>query len=224
MNDRWTHRLSEYLDGELPRVERDALDAHLAECDDCTRTLRELRHVVARAAAATPRPPANDLWGSIASQIGRTSPPRAARPRHVPWRVSFTLPQLVAASLALAVVSGGAVWVGQHGGRATSIPSLSATNSHEEPEAAAVMTDGQYTRAIADLDRRLQDGRWSLDPSTIDIVEQNVALIDRAVQQARHALDEDPADIYLNNQLTDLKQQKLSVLRQVTAAMATTRQ
>ena len=221
MTDRWTPRLSEYIDGELTAGERHAADAHLAECGDCRRTLAELRTVVARAAAATPRPPGTDLWDGIAEQIGR---PQAfdTPPRSAPWRVSFTLPQLVAASLALMVVSGGAVWIGQHGGRATSIPSLGATNSREEPAAhttAAVMTDGQYSRAIADLEQTLQNGRSSFDPSTIGVVDQNVAVIDRAIEQARQALGQEPANIYLNNHLTDLKQQKLSVLQQVTAAM-----
>ena len=223
MTDSWTPRLSEYIDGELTSGERHAVDAHLAECGDCRRTLEALQTVVARAAAATPRPPATDLWDGIAEQIGTV--PRAidTPPGRAAWRVSFTLPQLVAATLALMVVSGGAVWVGQHGGRATSIPSLGAANGREEPAAhttAAVMTDGQYTKAIADLEQTLQNGRSSFDPSTVDVVEQNVAVIDRAIEQARQALGQEPANIYLNNHLTDLKQQKLSVLQQVTAAMA----
>jgi len=82
------------------------------------------------------------------------------------------------------------------------------------------MTDGQYSRAIADLEQTLQNGRSSFDPSTIGVVDQNVAVIDRAIEQARQALGQEPANIYLNNHLTDLKQQKLSVLQQVTAAMA----
>ncbi len=32
MNDQWTDRLSEYLDGELADAERVALEAHLASC------------------------------------------------------------------------------------------------------------------------------------------------------------------------------------------------
>ncbi|MGH7538274.1 MAG: zf-HC2 domain-containing protein, partial [Gemmatimonadales bacterium] len=36
MDDRWTNRLSAYLDEELDQDERDALTSHLAGCADCT--------------------------------------------------------------------------------------------------------------------------------------------------------------------------------------------
>ena len=35
MNDHWTDRLSEYLDGDLTAGERTALEAHLAPCGVC---------------------------------------------------------------------------------------------------------------------------------------------------------------------------------------------
>src|SRR5438046_10540291 len=73
MNDTWTERLSEYIDGTLPDAERTALEAHLASCAACRTTLDELRRVVARARALDDRPPAADLWPAIAGQIGVSS-------------------------------------------------------------------------------------------------------------------------------------------------------
>src|SRR5205809_5149458 len=73
MNDTWTERLSEYIDGTLPDAERAALEAHLAGCTACRTTLDELRRVVARARALDDRPPAADLWPAIAEQIDRKS-------------------------------------------------------------------------------------------------------------------------------------------------------
>ena len=43
MQDEWTDRLSEYLDGDLAEAERQALEAHLGVCEDCAATLEELR-------------------------------------------------------------------------------------------------------------------------------------------------------------------------------------
>src|SRR6266498_5594336 len=91
--DQWTDRLSEYLDGELGVAERAALE--------------ELRRVVARAQGLDDRPPTADLWPAIAEQIGvaRLAGRRARR------RFSFTVPQLAAASVALALCSGGVAWL-----------------------------------------------------------------------------------------------------------------
>src|SRR5580704_18022707 len=115
MHEEWTDKLSEYLDDELPPGERAAAAAHLAQCAECARTLEELRRVVETARALTPRRPGRDLWSGVAERMGAGSPlvaegaggPEngAARvspfPPRQPWRVSFTLPQLAAASLLL---------------------------------------------------------------------------------------------------------------------------
>src|SRR5437899_2138772 len=103
--DNWTDRLSEYLDGTLAVGERAALEAHLAGCAACAATLEELRRVVARARALDDRPPGADLWPKIAVGIGRATAPRARR------HFAFTVPQLIAASVALIILSGGTTWL-----------------------------------------------------------------------------------------------------------------
>ena len=60
MNDRWTDRLSEYLDGELGAADSTALEAHLPTCTDCRATLEQLRRVVAQAQGLEDRPPTGD--------------------------------------------------------------------------------------------------------------------------------------------------------------------
>src|SRR5881628_2276550 len=105
MQDNWTDRLSEYLDGTLAVGERAALEAHLVDCAACAATLEELRRVVARARALDDRAPGADLWPKIAVGIGRAIAPRARR------YFAFTVPQLIAASVALIILSGGATWL-----------------------------------------------------------------------------------------------------------------
>jgi len=145
MTDIWTDRLSDYLDSELTAAERAALESHLASCRECTATLAELREVVARAAALTARPPAADLWPGIEPRLQSGALlPFPAKPSR---RFSFTLPQLAAAGIALMVVSGGGVWVLQHGGRATTMPPVAATNEPVVP--ASLTEDVRYDEAIA---------------------------------------------------------------------------
>src|SRR5688572_16204388 len=115
--DVWTDRLSEYIDGELTREEQAALEAHLLACSECGRVLQELRAVVTRARLVVDRPPERDLWAGIAAQVN--SPARRESASEPPARVviqqkrriSFSIPQLAAASIVLMLLSAGAVYV-----------------------------------------------------------------------------------------------------------------
>jgi Putative zinc-finger len=214
MEDLWTGRLSEYLDDELSSDDRRGLEAHLAECAACRDTLEELRSVVSRAGALPARPPAADLWSGIAPRLDRRGSVTALTPQ-THRRFSFTLPQLVAAGLALMVMSGGGVWVLNNGGRATSLPPLAAnTDPNVVPAAIA---DPHYDEAIVDLEQALQAGRSQLDPGTIKVLEANLAAIDAAIEQSRQALAADPANVYLNSHLADARQRKLALLRRAAA-------
>ena len=68
---------------------------------------------------------------------------------------------------------------------------------------------------IEQLQDVLQQRRKQLDPSTVKIVEDNLALIDAAVKQARAALQRDPASGFLTEQLDNALQKKAQLLRTV---------
>jgi putative zinc finger protein len=238
MQDAWTDRLSEYLDGELTEGERAALESHLRECPSCGATLDELRAVVERAGTLTPRPPATDLWDGIAGRIGADAAgaPRVAafRPRE-PRRISFTLPQLAAAAVVLAVLSGGIAWrihsatvptgprvAANDEGRATAdrpaADDQRAAANDQGPQVDAVnLADDQYDAAVSDLERALKNGRGRLDAMTVAIVRQNLNVIDQAIEQARQALAADPANSYLSTHLVETRRRKLDLLRRATA-------
>jgi len=123
MQDVWMERLSEYLDGEMDRSERASLEGHLEECAECAAVLADLKRVRARARELCPVPVPEDLWPRIETAIAeaRTKTPRAAPDASMPARVirirhpgggraSFSLPELLAACLAVAILSGGAVY------------------------------------------------------------------------------------------------------------------
>ena len=213
MNDQWTNQLSGYLDGGLASNERGALEAHLAGCAACRATLAELERVVARAQALEDRPPMNDLWSGIAERIGITNGQAVVSldARRARRRLSVSIPQALAAGVALMIVSAGAAWFALRPD--TPVPQvlvegMSPTNG---PNVRNATTN--YDLAVADLERTLEAGRDRLDSTTIRVIEDNLALIDRAIAQARAALTADPANAYLNHHLADTMRRKLQLLR-----------
>jgi hypothetical protein len=115
------------------------------------------------------------------------------------------------------VMSGGGVWVLQHGGRATEVPGVAAYAPGADAAVPVTLADPRYDEAIADLEQALQAGRADLDPVTVKILESNLEAIDKAIDQSRQALAADPANVYLNNHLADARQRKLALLRRATA-------
>jgi negative regulator of sigma E activity len=256
MHKEWTDRLSDYLDGELSADEHRAVESHLHACMQCTAVLNDLKRVVARAQAAgdAARPPKADLWAGIAERIDARRAPAAGAPAalldnvtafhgRASRRIAFTLPQLAAAAIVVAAVSGGLVWqVAQRAGRPEGLrddrPASTATASPADPATSADvaqpfraanadgtdvrvetvgMADAQYDAAVADLEHALKTGRGRLDSSTIAIVEHNLQIIDQAINQAREALVGDPANTYLSSHLVEARRRKLDLLRRATA-------
>jgi hypothetical protein len=207
MHDEWNDRLSEYFDGELDPSEGRELETHLANCAECRIDLAALRAVVTRARSLTDTPPASDLWPGVAARID----PPARRTTLVTRRFAFTLPQLVAASLALIVASGGMVWLARMGGPVTDFPPVLG---EVRP---ANFGDAAFDEAVADLQQTLDAGRGRLDPETIRVLETNLEAIDRAIAQCRQALDADPSSVYLNTYLAETRRRKLELLRRATA-------
>ena len=224
MSDRWTDRLSEFLDDELGDQERRELAAHLDGCAECAALLAELRQVVVRAGALPDRGPEADLWPGIAARIrgedgAAPAPAPAPRLRRLPRLViSFTLPQLAAAGLAVAVVSAALMWFlgagfearfGRGAGGARPAPAGLASP-------AATGDDLTHDRAIGELRRALVEGRGELDSSTVRVLEQNLALIEQSIDQSRRALAADPGNPYLREHLQETMRRKLALLQRAT--------
>lgn len=210
--DRWTDRLSEYLDDELTVAERAALEEHLRGCTSCRSLLSELRGVTDRARTLPDASPNADLWPGVASRIASRVQRR---------RFSFTLPQLVAAGLALMVLSGSMVWLARLGGHRTDFPAIvadaPAPASLTDARYPAPLADAHYDEAIADLQQALEAGRTKLDPGTVQAIERNLAAIDGAIAECRKALASDPANVFLADHLAAAKKRKLALLRHANA-------
>lgn len=206
----YTTELSDYLDGDLGPDERAELEAHLADCPSCAGTLAELRIVVDAAAGAPELPPEHDLWPGIEARL---SPRSERRDRVIDLasrrRVIMTVPQLLAAALALILFSAGAVWLAVGGRGETSVDSAVALAT---PVTTVAFTD--LDRTIEALEQEYVSRRDELDPETIRVVERNLAIIDRAIGEAREALAADPSSAFLSSHLVSTMRRKMDLLRQ----------
>jgi anti-sigma factor RsiW len=211
MNDQWTNRLSEYIDGELDSSERAALEAHLTTCGRCFAALGELRQVVARAQSLEDTPPPSDLWPDIRARL--TGGRRLGVSRdttNVRRRFTFSIPQLLAASTALMLLSGGGAWL------ATRQQPVNIASTRPRPTITPVANWARSTDgAIADLQAELTQNEKRLDTTTVRIVRKNLAVIDRAIAEARMALRGDPGNAYLNLHLANTMRRKVELLRRV---------
>ena len=124
---------------------------------------------------------------------------------------------------------------GTNGTTTASAPSTSTrnverrgTSERREPEGTSsrlvangerVMDEAQpmYDREIDKLRQIVKSRRTQLDPKTITVLEQSIAVIDSAIAQSRAALKADPASGFLAKELNQSLEKKVELLR--TAAM-----
>ncbi len=215
MNENWTDRLSEYLDGELGRGAIEALEARLAEDAGLRETLDELRAVKTAAANCADAAPATDLWPEIRDRI-QAAP--EASPRRI---ITVTIPQFAAAAGIMMLLG---VGLARMGGDA--IPGSIGTDpvagveSQLQPGFASADDPVGYSLAVEDLEARIKAGRGLLDAETIRVLEHSLATIDQAINQAQAALELDPNSTYLNQHLASARARKLRLLENATALVA----
>ena len=223
MSDRFTAQLSPYLDGELDDLSRARLESHLAECLDCTRALADLRAIVAAAPQYEGREPSRDLWADIERRLDEPEAVPISRPAVQPSslpasRQRFGWRELIAASIVMAAVGGGAVWIVLNEGK--SVVTTAAAPAPAADLRNVEFADREYDAAVRDLEQLLAEGRGRLDSATVRTIEASLSKIDDAIFEARAAVQQDPANAYLSRQIAANMRRKLNLLRVATQAIA----
>lgn len=220
-------RLQDFREGLLSPEETEGVRAHLEECAACRGEMEALSSLLS-GLGALPREaqPSRDLWPQIEWRIGRAGEPSGGQdspglPRMKPRRqVTLQTWQLLAASIALALISGGVVWAALSGGlrEATTAASVPADGSLVQPVGWESALD-EYHDAVSDLEQVLQLGRDVLDAETVRILEENIQAIDDAINQAQAALAQDPGSKVLGRFLAENLRRKIDLLRRAAAAV-----
>ena len=223
MSDRYTDLISDYLDGTLDPGTHRQVERHLTACSECAALLSDLERVVGRARvlAEEGAPPAEDLWPGIEARLRRAAQAPLPIPvtitavpeRYLKPRISFTIPQLAAACLAVVALSAATVFYVDGSWRKTTPPAVATL----PPSAAATMTESQD--AIRDVERLRQvlaSRRDELNPATVQALEESLRAIDKAIRQAQLALAADPKNPYLRDHLDDTMRRKVDLMRRAT--------
>ena len=244
--DGFAEALSDYLEGDASADVRAAVEAHANSCAACQQLLADLSNLQTAAATLPQLAPSRDLWEGIAERIDvRVIPLDASRPVvRLPKRRTWLRPAAAAAALvaitagitnyatraslvlAPAVVVAAAPATGsptaEFVSTATEQPNNGANtakfaSAQPTMRAAEPVFDGEITK----LRKLVKERRAQLDPRTIAVLEQSVAVIDSAIAQSRAALANDPASAFLATQLNRSLEKKVELLR--TAALLPSR-
>jgi hypothetical protein len=209
--------LQDYQEDLLPPERAGEISRHLEECPLCRRELQALRDLLDEMAGLPEEAePTRDLWPQIQWRLREG---KAGRMPRRGW-AAVTLPvwQLAAASIAVALISGGAVWTflsrAPEGPLAGSGPTVSTVQP-----AGLVAGYEDFDSAIAELEAVLEEGWEVLDPETVAVLQENLAVIDRAIAESREALAQDPGSRLLRRILTETMRRKVDFLQQATLAV-----
>ena len=208
-------RLDDFVDGALAGAAAREVESHLAGCASCRERERQLRQLLAHA-AALPRgvAPSRDLWPGIAERIERGSGWSAL------WSSWQPMALAAAAAVLLALAALRLERLGSDGRahRCDAEPRArrsgpSASTGIADPVLASAARD--YEQAASALLEALQRRRAVLPPEDLARVEANLEVIDRALEEVRQALVKDPESPELNRMLVATHRKKVEVLRRV---------
>jgi len=209
-------RLDDWLDGALTGEAAREVESHLAGCAACREQERQLRQLLAHA-AALPRSvaPPRDLWPEIAERIGSG---------WLAWGARGFQPVMLAAAAAVVLALAALLFTRLAPERVRTVTMPAATAS---PSSATLVAGGsvsdpvlaqaerEYEEAARTLLEALQRRRSTLPAEDLARVEANLQVIDRALAEVREALVKNPANPELNRMLVATHKKKVDVLRRV---------
>lgn len=225
-------RLNDYADGLLPPEEAARVDAHLADCAPCRRTVADLRSLQAEL-AALPRniQPDRDLRPAAGVRHPRESRPdtsgSGARFRS---RAAAAVLLLLGGGIAIALLADGPG--GDPGSMADSgaadapVPVAGPTDAGgptgPTTTGAATGAIESYERAGRALSAELAAHRDRLDPRTVDVLDRNLAVVEAAIRELEGARAAAPSDRTLIELLESRHRMRLELLRDAVALFTDT--
>jgi len=208
-------RLNDYVDGLLPEDEARAFEKELESNPELRKAEAQLRNLLADAnRLAKDIQPERDLWRDIRARL--QPKPMMVHPRQAAPGRLFRLALPVAATV-LVVVGGGLVvrhvatrgpfpaGVWERPGADLGLRLISAELRPIETE---------YRRTTASLREQLEASKEFLAPETVQVIDENLAIIDKAIEEIHAALKQDPGNQRLVHSLIATYDKEVELLEQ----------
>lgn len=193
--DRFTDKLSDYLDGGLDRSAESDVATHLGSCAECRETLSDLRSLKGAAASLERLEPSKEVWKRVAASIGA--------PRRTWWRPLLPVAAVLLVGTTAALLS-------------LNLPLVSrpAALETQAPEAPAEwkVAEEKYESTLAGLEDIVTKDRSALDPKVADSLQTSLAVLDRAINESKAAAESEPADTIAQESLFEVLRRKLTLL------------
>jgi hypothetical protein len=196
-------RLNEYLDQDLDSRERRRIDAHLAGCDECRKTVQDLTAIVRAAGELAPVTPPERVWESISASLIERKTLGSGRHRYLPALA-------LAATVLLAVTLWFALRQGQPG---------IGTDPDEQEALADMVTEelkaaeSHYDKAIVGLEQIIAQNDQVLPQEVASVLNQNLDLIENAIGESRTAIESQPRSAAAQESLLQALKSKVTLLQ-----------
>jgi len=205
MNDckHYQHCMNEAVDCDLTPDLTEQLEAHLDSCPACHRYMDDLRALLTAAAdLPTELEPSRDLWPGIEGRLmGQPSSRWPVR------RVVLAVAALVVVGFALSLLRT------PNTGPQLLAPSESGIVQANNRTATLDDVRLEYRQARDELMDVVQARRDEISPETLQVIENNLALIDRAIDEIETVLAINPGEGRLDRHLRLAYHRQIELLR-----------
>jgi len=191
--------LSEYIDGALELGEQVNIERHLCDCEPCRAVRDDLLQIVHFSQQLPMQAPSTALWPRISSDLAELTPGFWSRPLR--WLVSFrtlnfnfSVPQLVGAAAALAIVISIGVIVSRRDSGQVQLLAGPAPSANSDVKPLSQTDLQQLEKQITQLSVAVEQRKESWDPELRTAFERNLLYIDQSLVECRHHLNDNPSD------------------------------
>lgn len=216
--------ISDYIDGTLELGEQTKMEHHLADCEGCRAMRDDLLQVVHFSKQLPLHTPSSAIWARIETDL-EAQRPRSSWSRAAAWwtRVQnrylrLSIPQLAAASVALAiVVSIGVMFARQNTTDFTN--QFAASQPEVPPLTRNLLSNPQDAEAISQIEQRIDQLAQTVEqrkvawtPELRQTFDRNMIHVDQTLIECRHQLSNHPADKISQDLMLNAYREKVRLL------------